>query len=203
MSTNFMIRSLVPILRYPFTNSLIDSCCRTQLCYAISQSSQHRPLQCSHNPSYSLLHPHQCLVLLRWSDPPKSSQPPGQVGVANQRVGLTRTLASEIPSPDFGFHWCNRRRSYYLTTQDFCHAGPLPVDPIKIYSCNVTSHFQCSINLVQLDLQGYNPRNGQGLPKVGYKGPSNYSNSSTVGFEPRTSCMAVWQPNHYTKIARP
>src|SRR5437868_9183510 len=65
------------------------------------------------------------------------------------------------------------------------------------------SHFQCSINLVQLDLQGYNPRNGQGLPKVGYKGLSNYSNSSTVGFEPQTSCMAVWQPNHYTKIARP
>ena len=57
--------------------------------------------------------------------------------------------------------------------------------------------------MVQLDLQGYNPRNGQGLPKVGYKGPGNYSNSSTVGFEPQTSCMAVWQPNHYTKIARP
>src|ERR1043166_7226631 len=25
-------------------------------------------------------------------------------------------------------------------TRDFYHAGPLPVDPIKIYSCNVT-HF--------------------------------------------------------------
>src|SRR5207253_6646099 len=32
---------------------------------------------------------------------------------------------------------------------------------------------------------------------------SNYSNSSTVGFEPQIYCMAVWQPNHYTKIARP
>src|SRR5207253_10922137 len=31
----------------------------------------------------------------------------------------------------------------------------------------------------------------------------NYSNSSTVGFEPQTYCMAVWQPNHYTKIVRP
>src|SRR5207237_6610941 len=30
----------------------------------------------------------------------------------------------------------------------------------------------------------------------------NYSNSSTVGFEPQTYCMAVRQPNHYTKIAR-
>ena len=59
------------------------------------------------------------------------------------------------------------------------------------------------LTLVQLDLQGYNPRNGQGLLKVGYKGLSNYSNSSTVGFEPQTSYMAVWQPNHYTKIARP
>src|SRR5207253_11492139 len=27
----------------------------------------------------------------------------------------------------------------------------------------------------------------------------NYSNSSTVGFEPQTYCMAVWQPNHYTR----
>src|SRR5437868_15497369 len=31
----------------------------------------------------------------------------------------------------------------------------------------------------------------------------NYSNSSTVGFEPQTYCMAGRQPNHYTKIARP
>ena len=94
-------------------------------------------------------------------------------------------------------------------TRDFDHAGPLPVDPIKIYSCNDcpirihTSHYQCPIDLVQLNLQSYNLRNGQGLPKVGYKGLSNYSNSSTVGFEPQTSCMAVWQPNHYTTIARP
>src|SRR5438105_15085525 len=28
---------------------------------------------------------------------------------------------------------------------------------------------------------------------------SNYSNSSTVGFEPQTYCMAVWQPNYYTR----
>src|SRR5207253_6561986 len=27
----------------------------------------------------------------------------------------------------------------------------------------------------------------------------NYSNLSTVGFEPQTYCMAVWQPNHYTR----
>src|SRR5207237_2404636 len=27
----------------------------------------------------------------------------------------------------------------------------------------------------------------------------NYSNSSTVGFEPQTYCIAVWQPNHYTR----
>src|SRR5207237_4501680 len=32
---------------------------------------------------------------------------------------------------------------------------------------------------------------------------SNYSNSSTVGFKPQTYCMVVWQPNYYTKIARP
>src|SRR5205085_8567840 len=75
--------------------------------------------------------------------------------------------------------------------------------PIKIYLCNIISYFQYSINLVQLDLQGYNPRNGQSLLKVRYKGPSNYSNSSTMGFEPQTSCMAVWQPNYYTKITRP
>src|SRR5436853_1230155 len=35
------------------------------------------------------------------------------------------------------------------------------------------------------------------------QGLSNYSNSSTVGFEPQTYCMAVWQPNHYTTVARP
>ena len=28
---------------------------------------------------------------------------------------------------------------------------------------------------------------------------SNYSNSSTVRFEPQTYCMVVWQPNHYTR----
>ena len=44
MSTNFMIQSLGPISRYPFTNSLIDGCCGTQLCCAISQSSLHIPL---------------------------------------------------------------------------------------------------------------------------------------------------------------
>ena len=55
-------------------------------------------------------------------------------------------------------------------TQDFYHAGPLPVDPIKIYSCNVTSRqtprhtSNIRMILVQRDLQGYNPRNGQGLP---------------------------------------
>ena len=58
------------------------------------------------------------------------------------------------------------------------------------------------LTLVQLDLQGYNPRNGQGLLKVGYKGLSNYSNLSTVGFELQTSCMVVWQPNYYTKITK-
>src|SRR5213075_2897547 len=35
------------------------------------------------------------------------------------------------------------------------------------------------------------------------QGLRNYSNSSTVGFEPQTYCMAVRQPNYYTKIARP
>ena len=35
------------------------------------------------------------------------------------------------------------------------------------------------------------------------QGLKNYSNSSTVGFEPQTYCMMVWQPNYYTKIARP
>src|SRR5437868_3369054 len=35
------------------------------------------------------------------------------------------------------------------------------------------------------------------------QGLGNYSNSSTVGFEPQTYCMAVWQPNHYTTVARP
>jgi len=55
-------------------------------------------------------------------------------------------------------------------TRDFYHAGPLPVDPIKIYSCNVTSlqtprhTSNIRMILVQRDLQGYNPRNGQGLP---------------------------------------
>src|SRR5437868_4002867 len=39
--------------------------------------------------------------------------------------------------------------------------------------------------------------------KLDTEGLSNYSNLSTVGFEPQTSCMAVRQPNHYTKIARP
>ena len=57
--------------------------------------------------------------------------------------------------------------------------------------------------MVQLDLQGYNLRNRQGLLKVEYKYLSNYSNLSIVGFELQTSCIAVWQPNHYTTITRP
>ena len=54
-------------------------------------------------------------------------------------------------------------------TRDFYHAGPLPVDPIKIYSCNIMSHqmlrhtFNIWMILVQRDLQDYNPRNEQGL----------------------------------------
>ena len=47
----------------------------------------------------------------------------------------------KFSSPDIEFHWCNRQRSYYLTTRDFYHAGPLLIDPIKISSCNITSHF--------------------------------------------------------------
>ena len=59
-----------------------------------------------------------------------------------------------------------------------------------------------TINLVQLDLQGTAPETDR-VYRNKLQGLGNYSNSSTVGFEPQTYCMAVWQPNHYTKIARP
>ena len=32
-------------------------------------------------------------------------------------------------------------------TQSFYYADPLPVDPIKIYSCNIMSHFQYLIDI--------------------------------------------------------
>src|ERR1700716_77684 len=68
----------------------------------------------------------------------------------------------------------------------------------------VTLHHTSNImiNLVQLDLQGIAPETDRVYCNKS-QGPGNYSNSSTVGFEPQTYCMAVWQPNHYTKIARP
>ena len=55
---------------------------------------------------------------------------------------------------------------------------------------------------MQLNLQG-TPSETDRVYRTIAQSLNNYSNSSTVGFEPQTYCMAVWQPNYYTKIARP
>ena len=89
--------------------------------------------------------------------------------------GLTRTYSIASFSHRLPYRirckpvWPSKSVLLHLT-RDFCHAGHLPVDPIKIYSCNVTSlrtprhTSNIWLILVQRDLQGYNPRNGQGLP---------------------------------------
>ena len=58
--------------------------------------------------------------------------------------GLTRTYSIASFSHRLPYRirckpvWLSKSVLLHLT-RDFCHAGPLPVDPIKIYSCNVTS----------------------------------------------------------------
>src|SRR5207253_2728063 len=83
----------------------------------------------------------------------------------------------------------------------FSRSTTPPVYSIKISSYNVISHFQVQINLVQLNLQGYTPETDRVYCNI-IQSLGNYSNSSIVGFELQTYCMVVWQPNHYTKIAR-
>src|SRR5436309_1602728 len=50
-------------------------------------------------------------------------------------------LLKQSPSGS-GVNRLDRRKPYYFTYLGLHHAGPLPVDPFKISSCNVTSHFQ-------------------------------------------------------------
>ena len=52
------------------------------------------------------------------------------------------------------------------------------------------SYFQFQIDLVQLNLQGYTPEIDRVYCNIA-QSLGNYSNSSTVGFELQTYCIAV------------
>ena len=48
-------------------------------------------------------------------------------------------------------------------TQDFYYAGPLPIDSIKIYSCNVMSYFQYPIDIGATRFTGLQPQKRTGF----------------------------------------
>ena len=125
MSTNFMIQSLGPISRYPFTNSLIDGCCGTQLCYAISQSSLHIPLfDVRTNPvptvTFHRVGP-LCFRMFHKADPPNPVSRQARLVLPNQLVKRTYSHLLDLHSSYIGIlagssvNRHDRRNLYYFT----------------------------------------------------------------------------------------